>query len=114
MARRKLEERTVVAIREAAANDVSTRELAVQYDLHQTTIAKIVSGKTYADAGGPITAGRARGRRLPHAKLDEEQVREIREHLTAGVSQLEVARMYGVGRSTIRNIADGSSWAHVE
>lgn len=43
-------------------------------------------------------------------KLTIEQVREIRTLLSSGITQTELARRYGVGRSTIGGIWSGKRW----
>lgn len=48
-----------------------------------------------------------RGETNPHAKLTAEQVRAIRASTSASTA---LASMYGVTRSTITHIRDGSTW----
>lgn len=45
------------------------------------------------------------------AKLSEEQVGEIRERLEEGESHASIADAFGIGRSTVSNIATGRTWA---
>jgi DNA-binding XRE family transcriptional regulator len=52
------------------------------------------------------------GERNPSAKLTVEQVREIRR-LAGSYSRSELARRYGVNRSTIYLIATGKKWSTV-
>lgn len=49
-----------------------------------------------------------------NAKLNEQQVLEIRALLRQGVNSHEVASMYGVTYRNIRAIAIRRSWAHLE
>lgn len=44
------------------------------------------------------------------AKLDEEQVREIRMMISSGVSQRTLAKKYNVSRSSINNAVNGYKW----
>lgn len=53
-----------------------------------------------------------RGERSVNAKLSTEDVLEIRA-IGGAVSQRQLARMYGVGRTTIASIIDRKSWTHV-
>jgi predicted transcriptional regulator len=46
--------------------------------------------------------------------LTEEQVREIKGKLKAGLSQQAIADMYDVSQPTISRIRNGRQWAHVE
>lgn len=74
---------------------------------------------THADNMADMAAkGRAkpngiRGSRHPRAKLTEDDVREIRRMLGAGVSQPAVAKRFGVSRSAINNVANSYHWRHV-
>lgn len=49
-----------------------------------------------------------------NAKLNEQQVLEIRARLKDGVNSHELAAMYGVSYRNIRAIAVRRSWAHLE
>ena len=51
--------------------------------------------------------GRVRGEQHPFAKLSDEQVREIRRALVRGERGQDLARAYGVHRSTISRIKHG-------
>lgn len=53
------------------------------------------------------------GETNPRAKLDAEQVREIRDRHEAGEKQKELANDYGVSTTTVRMIISGESWTHV-
>jgi len=56
----------------------------------------------------------ARGIHHGRAKLNDDTVREIRASYTVGLHSLsDMARQYGVGRTTISNIAKGRRWKHV-
>lgn len=54
---------------------------------------------------------RARGERHPHAKLTEEQVREIRK---SNLPQKELCGIYGLHQTAISDIRLRKSWRHVE
>jgi transcriptional regulator with XRE-family HTH domain len=56
--------------------------------------------------------GRApRGSRSAHAKLNEDQVREI---LSSAESYKDVAKRYGIAEATVSHIRAGFSWKHVK
>lgn len=57
---------------------------------------------------------KARGARHPNSKLTEADVRVIRERCAAGELHREVAKDFGVGRTTVTKIAARFIWAHVE
>jgi DNA invertase Pin-like site-specific DNA recombinase len=61
---------------------------------------------------GRTTLGRAGliGEHHHKAKLTEAQVREIRAALG---TQVEIAKRFGVGRSTIGDIRSGKLWTHI-
>lgn len=54
-----------------------------------------------------------RGVALPQSKLTDENVREIRELLSGGWSQQEIADRFSVRQTTISMIARGKRWRHV-
>ena len=45
------------------------------------------------------------------ARLNEEKVRQIRTEYANGAGIARLARQYGVGESTVRNVIQGNSWA---
>lgn len=63
-----------------------------------------------------------RGRQLPHAKLNEEQVSEIlysvdlRNRLrdrASALSNKALSKKYGVHHRTIERVVQGETWGHV-
>jgi len=70
------------------------------------TTADNVRDKWAKGRGG---VNRTRGEDRPGAKLRESDVRDIRALLGA-VPQTEIARRFGVGKSTVGAIATGDSW----
>jgi len=62
---KRIDSEIVLALREAYCSDAQPtyNELAEQYEVSTSTVAKIVKGQTYADVGGPITATPRRGRK---------------------------------------------------
>lgn len=44
------------------------------------------------------------------AKLDLARAREIRSLVQSGISRREVAKRYGVARSTVSNVVDNVTW----
>ena len=49
-----------------------------------------------------------------NAKLEEDQVRQIKNLLAQKISGLEIARRYSVKQSCIYAIKSGKNWAHVK
>jgi hypothetical protein len=54
-----------------------------------------------------------RGANNPHARLTDEQVREIRRRHAAGEGSRRLARAFGVSPSQVGRILRYESWAHV-
>jgi hypothetical protein len=59
-------------------------------------------------------AGTRRGAGNPKAKLTESDVRSIKRALASGVRQIDLARDYRVGFSTIAEIKSGRNWGHIQ
>jgi len=57
---------------------------------------------------------RPKGESHGMAKLNEEQVREIRLLFSAGRSKGSISRQFGVSRAAIRDIILGRKWKHLE
>jgi hypothetical protein len=55
----------------------------------------------------------ARGNKHGVSKLREEDIPEIRELISTGVPQREVARRFGVAKGAIGFIVSGKTWKHV-
>lgn len=56
---------------------------------------------------------RARGERMGNAKLTADKVREARRLHAKGATVSDLAKRYGVHRSTIRPALERKTWAHV-
>ena len=63
-----------------------------------------------------------RGSQLPHAKLDEDKVREILaiverrnalKHELATLTNAKIAAMYGVHVRTVDRVTAGENWTHI-
>ena len=48
------------------------------------------------------------------AKLSEEKIREIRKHLSKGMKQYEVAKLFGVTKGLISQVHRRLIWKHVK
>jgi hypothetical protein len=55
----------------------------------------------------------ARGARQHLAKLTDDSVREIRRLAEQGVRQVDLARLFGVGQSSISAVVRGETWSHI-
>ena len=54
-----------------------------------------------------------KGSRHHKAKLNEEQVREIKTLLSQKITEAEIGRRYGVLHTCISRIKNGKAWSHV-
>lgn len=54
-----------------------------------------------------------KGAKVPGAKLNEDQVREIRRLLYTGITQTELGRQFGVTNGAIHLIANRKNWKHI-
>lgn len=90
-------------------------ELAKKYEIAIETASRILQGKSYKAAGGPIASEvRAAGEKKTGAKLTAEQVKEMRElHETGKYSGRKLAKMFGIGSTTARTIIDRKKWKHL-
>ena len=60
------------------------------------------------------TVNPLRGEHQPTAKLNEVAVRVIRYMAAKGVTASKLARVHGVGRTTIRRVVARQTWRHVQ
>ena len=59
-------------------------------------------------------ANHARGSKNGSAKLNEQQVREIKELIENGESLSSIGRKYGVGQPCISLIKKNKNWSHIK
>jgi group I intron endonuclease len=96
--------------------------LAEKYELNRSNINNITKGTAWAnetkDLVGTGTREKKRGKNWVKTKLNETQVREIKQKLRyAGATKEELyaflAEEYSVSEWTISNIDYGKSWTHI-
>ena len=106
----KLDDATVAKILDLhAKREVSQEELARRFKVSRRTIGKIVQRKIWRHVGEPLDY-----KIKPRTKLDAAKVTEILDaYAKGGVSQKELARRFGVRRSTIGAIVRCEIWRHV-
>ena len=66
------------------------------------------------DVLGKSGGGVMQGEVHPNSKLNDSRVRRIREMHQRGVKQKEIARIAGVGASTVSKVIRGVTWSHVK
>lgn len=55
-----------------------------------------------------------RGERSGHAKLTEDDVRDIRKRFSAGENQLQIAAKYSISKSNVYMVATRRRWKHLD
>lgn len=60
-----------------------------------------------------IQSEQLKGELGPNAKLNERQVREIKQLIRDGLSTRKIAKLFGVGKSIIGDIGRGRCWSHI-
>ena len=103
----KLSEEDVVKIRELYDTGQHKQvALAERFQVNQTVISSIVTGKSYTEYGGPITPTK-----LKRASLDEPAVVEIRERYHyEGERKSSVARRFGIRPDDVTLIVTGRTY----
>ncbi|WP_084102288.1 hypothetical protein [Demequina sp. NBRC 110051] len=112
----RLTDADVVRLRERYAAGERQTDLAAVFGVAQTSVSAIVSGRTRADAGGPIAARSPRAQR-PQAtstrsasarnRLTDAVVAEVRERVGAGEGRAEVAAALGISKASVDSIMSG-------
>ena len=60
-----------------------------------------------------FSTGAAQGERNRHAKLKEQDVKDIRKAVANGACQAELARQYGIANQNLWNLVHHRTWKHV-
>jgi len=108
----KLRDEEVRTIHQRLKEGEKQTDLALEYGVSIGTIGFIAAGRTWGNLGlGAL--GRRLGSKRPGAKLTEQDIPTILNHLRKGETMKKVAEDFGVGRSTIYSIWHGLKWKHV-
>lgn len=106
----KLQAAQVVEVRQRYADGESAKVLAKSVGLTIQAFYQVVTGQTWKGVGGPITQrGHAKGKDVGSSKLQEDDVRHIRN---SDESAKVLAERFGVSTRTIHTVraADGWGW----
>ncbi|WP_422383255.1 NUMOD4 domain-containing protein [Roseibium album] len=110
----KLSEQDVREIRENSEG-LSQRELSHRYDISQTVVSNIWSGRSWKhiEVDKPYVAPLPVGSNSSNAKLTEQEVQNI---LAIGRAETakSIAGVHGVHPSVISNILNRKTWKHVQ
>lgn len=112
----KLTEQDVKNIRLLLQNKTQPKKIAKLFNVNPETIRGINRGEHWAHIPGKkviIPKDMPKGSNQYFAKLTEEKVKDILIKLKAGVPGNQLAKQYGVQRSTIYGIRDKKAWRHV-
>lgn len=106
----KLTEADVMDIRTSL---LSAPALADKYGVFVNTIRSVRRGRTWRHL--PLgVQGSTRGSRSALAKINEDQVREIRSMRRSGMSAADISKETHIPQSTIFGVLSGRTWSHVE
>lgn len=103
----------VQEIRERRAMGVHGADLAREYGVSPTEIARIVRGKVYRHVETHDVPS-YRGEHHVLSKLTDDKVREIRRRAAAGESVRDLGRAFSVHYMTIKSAVDRKTWRHVD
>lgn len=98
--------------------EVTQKELGIRFNVTEENIKHIVDGRAWKLVGGPVgtkkdTYRNIRGSLHRDAKLTEQQVIEILNLKNSGIFGKDLAKRYGVHKSSIYGIWSGKYWKHV-
>lgn len=117
--RAKLSRSQVLEIRRRYAEQyITQQELADEYGVAGRTMCQVVRGETWKHLPIKVVSDQERIARGKHAtapkKLTAEQVIEIRQrYAQGGITQRELASMFGVSPPNISLIVRGKHWKHL-
>lgn len=98
---------------------LTTQEIADCFDISETTIRAIGTGKQWSSLTGiqkPITRTKlsAKGEKQGNSKLTEKQVILIKTEYMKGKPSKELAELTGVSKVTVEAILHERNWKHVQ
>jgi len=110
-----LSEADVPRVRSLYRAGFGYKEIAEKHGVHPETVRKLLKGETWShvpDPEGPLVMRRrgpdAEASNL--ARLDWGLAEEIRGHLAAGMRPKQVAAIYEISVSAVRDIQHGRTW----
>lgn len=94
--------------RKYAKGRLSHREIGEEYGLTAKQVGRITRGEVREAAGGPVTS-------QARTRLTKREIAKVRRRYSSGkISQVALAREYGVNSSTISEIVRGATHADVD
>lgn len=117
----KLTDNDVLYIRKLYLKGEKIKDIAKKYHVDVTSIINAVHGYTFSHLPVPDYSNRPqnkggppRGSKHFGSKLTEKKVKKIKMELKNGIRQRVIAKKYGVSRSNIGHIAQGSIWGWLD
>lgn len=98
------------------SSNLSTAQLAKEYNVTPSNLMYILSNKTWKDESYSKTVKpkQRRGSAAPRAGLTENQVKAIRAEFVSGkITQKQLAQKYNTGHGAIKHILARRSWRHI-
>jgi len=86
---------------------VPQSKIARRFGISVPLVSGIIMGHKWNPTGG------APRPRRHNEKLTEDQVREIRKLRAEGISKPEIAKIFGITPSNVKQVVRRTSWAHV-
>ena len=100
-------------IRTEVANGQTQASLAQKHSVAAYTIQRLVNGQAWSHvSGGSRVDIKVKYRRQGNPTLNDKAVLRIRAKRKQGASLEELADIYGVSRSAIGDVCDGTTWKH--
>jgi hypothetical protein len=88
--------------------------VADELGICSATLHNAINGKTWKHLGlEPLRIGARRGTKTNTAKLNDDQVREIRQAHSTGETIKSMCARFGVGYGTLQALLSGRTWRHV-
>lgn len=100
----KLTSDEVIKIVKEYENGASVEFLAIKYEVWDAAISRILTGKRWQWLTGIKTKTLSKGERRGSTKIRPSQVDSIKQQVSQGLSQKEIADKYGVHQSTISRL----------
>jgi hypothetical protein len=114
----RLDPETVAAARQAYSSGATPEDLALEFGVSDRSMRAALFGETYSYVPNPVDKrshkeATPRGTWHPNAKLDEIDVKEIRDASIKGESIASIARRFRIDASSASAIIRKETWTHV-
>lgn len=113
----KLEDSIVIEIKNYLTEGLTAKEICSKMNgISEATIYNVAHDRTrkevIVDNWKNNSLVRS-GSKSYHAKLNEDQVREIKKLLSEGKRSREISKIYSIGESALSSLKSGKTWKHV-